>query len=388
MKNFIKYLFLPIFKKIIFKKKHILIVNYFNSSFSKNVLISYITPPFLTKGEIKHTNYYEATIAANIFYKLGYNVDIISHDNTSINDFSKYSVIYGMGTPLENYFKNNHTKKAIVIFYSTGFNPQVSNHLCTERLYNIFEEKKILFYSSCRIVEETRCFTEKFSDAIIVLGNQIAKNSYLREFGNKKLYNLNAFPLNKNIIDLSKKNFLESKTNFLWFGSAGKVHKGLDLLFDIFINRTDINLHVCCDLDNEDTFWNYYLPLIKNNNNIVLHGYVDSNSIQFQEILLTCGALLFPSVSEGGSPSIITVCSNSGIFPIISKNSSIDIECNGMFFEDLTKVEIESKINLFLRYSDIQLEFFSYEILEYFKKNYSKEKYTMELMGIINEITK
>jgi len=41
------------------------------------------------------------------------------------------------------------------------------------------------------------------------------------------------------------KNYAQTRNNFLWLGTDAFVHKGLDLLIDVFSKRDDVVLHIC-----------------------------------------------------------------------------------------------------------------------------------------------
>ena len=51
-----------------------------------------------------------------------------------------------------------------------------------------------------------------------------------------------------------------------------------------------------------------------------LAKYID----KFEEILLSCSFAIFPSCSEGGCPSTLTVIGNGGLIPIITKETTIE----------------------------------------------------------------
>src|SRR6476660_4324137 len=91
------------FNKI--KKEENLIVNYYRTNYSKNVLISYITYPFKNDCNYYHQNYFTAHLIAESFSGRGYNVDIIDfNDELSLLDYNKYSIVFGFGHNLENSF--------------------------------------------------------------------------------------------------------------------------------------------------------------------------------------------------------------------------------------------------------------------------------------------
>ena len=92
--------------------KNSFLSNVYNTNFEKTVLISYLLDPFIIDEDpTEHTNYKECLSAGLVFHELGYNVDVVHLDDKSFNNYDKYSIIFGMGDPLENYFYQSSNKK-------------------------------------------------------------------------------------------------------------------------------------------------------------------------------------------------------------------------------------------------------------------------------------
>jgi hypothetical protein len=118
---------------------------------------------------------------------------------------------------------------------------------------------------------------------VIVLGNDFVLKTYTDYDTEKseRYKNLNAFYYDINNTDLNKKNFKEAKKHFLWFGSTGSLHKGLDILIEIFSNRNDIILHICGMNKNENNFIKFYEQNFNKCKNIINHGFVKIKSKNF-----------------------------------------------------------------------------------------------------------
>jgi len=227
IKNYLPFI-LKIFK---FYKKRNKIKNYFKTQHSKNALLSYITKPF-RKGEyFTHTNYFEAMSHAKILNELGYNVDVIDYDYHGEIDFSKYDLLVGFGDAFQKYFEFSK-KKVKTIYYGTGMHVCHQNHATLKRLKDVYLKKVLWLGNSTRYVE--KCWTHQtyLVDAMIVLGNEVCVESY-KKFYDGKIFNIPA-PFYK-VIDawklLQENNLGKS---FIWFGSSGLIHKGLDLVLDYF----------------------------------------------------------------------------------------------------------------------------------------------------------
>ena len=94
-------------------------------------------------------------------------------------------------------------------------------------------------------------------------------------------------------------------------------------------------MHICGDLEVEKAFYSHYKPIIDSSANITHHGFVDVASESFKTILKGCVFVVFPSASEGNSPSVLTCMANGGLIPIVTKNADIDLSGYGICIEDL-----------------------------------------------------
>ena len=361
------------------------IKNYYNTNYTKRALLSYIVYPFRYRMKNTHTNHYEAITWGKILDELGYQVDITQYDDKSI-DVSNYDVICGFG---EVFFRCIYTAdcRAKMIFYSTGRENCLQNYETLKRIKNVHEKKGVWLGESSRFVEKSYTSVSITSDAVISLGNDICADSY-------KKYNDNVFQLDapiykvldyKYIIQNKKSDF---QKHFLWFGSSGLVHKGLDLLLNYFSTRDDIFLHICGNIYYEKDFIKTYEQELFQKENINVYGFVDIKSEKFEEILKQCGFVIFPSCSEGGSPSVLTCVGNGGLIPIITKETTIDTGFD-IWIENLDEEAIAKAVEKALLYSENNIKKISNQVGEYVLNKHSMENYYKNLKNIIeNKIIK
>ena len=336
--------------KIRISKTDKILRNVFNSNFQKNVLISYLTEPFIKGINNSHTNLTECFMAAEIFHELGYLVDVIYLDDTESDiDYSKYKVVYGQSIAFEKSFLSKDTGKIKKIFYSTGTNPFYFQKVSGRCVYDFYKKTGLMLPESGRMFNSVGPIQTICSDAIIVLGNNFSKNTYKEVNSLLDCYSLNLFYFDVYDIDLSKKEYSKAKKHFLWFGSSGLLCKGLGLCIDIFSQRDDIVLHICGSSIYETKFWDYYRPIVNDSKNIIDHGFVDIKSDMFQQIMNTCAFALFPSVSEGGAGALLNVMANGGLIPIATKGCSLDIDEFGFVIEEVSYQNVERAINDALR---------------------------------------
>jgi len=360
------------------------ITNFYKKNYIKKALLSYITGPFKKGVKESHTNYFEAITWGKILDELGYQVDVIDFNYFSKKiKIERYDVICGFGEVFENYIYTLNAK-AKTIFYATGIHNCWQNHVTLKRLKDVYKKKGIWLGESSRYISKFYSSHVSYADAVIALGNHICAESY-------KPYNKNVYQLDapffrtfdyKDIIKSKKEDF---NKHFLWFGSSGAIHKGLDLLLDYFVKRDDIYLHICGNVKNEKEFCRIYSKELFNTKNIVYHGFISVDNHKFKEILQQCGFIVFPSASEGGSPGVLTCIGNGGLIPVITRETTIDTGYE-VWVEGLNERYIDKAINKCLSYNKnnlIELMYKNGEIVCY--RNNVKQ-YEQNLRNILKRI--
>ncbi|GHX87720.1 TPA: hypothetical protein RSW75_003498 [Vibrio cholerae] len=327
MKVVLLKLMVKVYANLFRKKK---LNNVLNAQSQKKVLLSYIQQPFIMRKyglvSFKHTNFDEALAIADIFDSLGYRVDVIDYNCESKIDYSQYDIIFGFGEPFQRSFSSS--KKLIRIFYGTGMNVNVQNANAMLRLYDFYSKHSIWLPSSVRYVSKQWALQYSFSDTILALGNQYCADSYRKFTLKSEVYQIPSFYYQRHdaafMIEERRKN---NSKDYLWFGTSGAIHKGLDLILNYFIeNDTEQTLHVCGLVEQEHDFFQLYKDKIETNKNIQYHGFIDIDSREFLEILLKCAFIIYPSCSEGGSPSVLNCVGNGGLLPIITRETTIDVD--------------------------------------------------------------
>lgn len=384
MKKILKKYIPPFLKKILLNYiNNKIIKNYFQTEYKKLALLSYIIIPF-KKDSFSHTNYYEAQTWAKVLYELGYNVDIINYDNTRNIDLSKYDLICGFGDVFQRYFEGKDYK-AKTIYYGTGMHVCHQNNASLSRLKDVYKKRGVWLGKSARFVEKTWTHQTTLVDGIIALGNEVCAYSY-RKYYDGLVYSLPApFYQTQNGEQIIKKRDISSMKQFLWFGSLGLIHKGLDLCLEYFSQNKDMVLHICGPIENEKDFSNVYKKELFATSNIQTYGFVDIKSKEFETILSKCSFVIFPSCSEGGCPSVLTAIGNGGLIPIITKETTIktgyQIWIDSFDYEGIDKTIKQSQKLSFKEIKEKQ-----YKNLNFVRKNHTQEIYYKKLKEYIRGI--
>lgn len=372
IKKFIK-------KKLVRKIKTPFVKN-INLDLTKNqkrVLISYINY-FSTanlNSKISHTNLLESIQIINVFKEFDYIIDVAycnSEESLEFLKVEKYDIIFGFGKVFREISKLNPLAQKII--YVTENHPELSLRNELERNIYFYERtgKNIPLRRSGVYYNETDF---ENVDYAIIMGEKTPFEKY-----SFKKYNI--FPtgfLNKNYI-FKNRDTDNSKKNFLWLGSNGAIHKGLDLLIEVFKNYPEINLHIC-GFNQEEKYLK--IPKLEN---IINYGRIDIQSQEFLKLVDRCSYIILPSCSEGFSTSIGTGMLHSMI-PLVCKDTGFNrLDDKVILFGDY-KIEYlkEKIINLSLK-KDEELQELHEKVYLYARNNFTIEDFTEKFRNIIKGI--
>jgi glycosyltransferase involved in cell wall biosynthesis len=312
------------------------IFNVFNTSNTRTVLLSYIRDVFETEGaasQQRHTNRYTTWIIADVLRESGYNVDVINYNEIIRGDLSRYDFVIGLGKSPELFLNQRISGTGSkVIWFGTGCNPFFSNPETIRRVGDFYNHTGKVLLNSSRYILEDWPLQHELADWIILHGAAFAKSTYRKD----RITAIDGPVFIQHAISRSEEELQQSKASYLWFGNGGAIHKGLDLVIESFRKNPDLKLHICGDLNLEPEFYNYYKQVLQEENNIFYHGFVNVNSQDFADILKSCAFVVYPSASEGNSPSVITCMANGGLIPIVSANADVELNNYGLLIESLT----------------------------------------------------
>lgn len=362
------------------------IINHFHTRYQRNALVSYVTYPFGTRNPLVHVNVLESQQIASAFHELGYNVDIVDHDDHGALPYDKYDIIFGLGSPVVNSFWSRH-KPIKVISYLPGMHNYVSNLATLRRVEDVYQKRKVWLLSSSRFVPQDWTSIACISDAVIALGNQAVLDSY-RQYTSKPIYMVPATFFE--VVDykqiVSSKDFKAAAKRFLWFGSSGLVHKGLDLALEVFSELPELDLHVCGPVSGEPGFSSCYRKELYETASIHTHGYVAIDSGLFRDLLLKCGFVILPSCAEGGGSSVLTVAGNGGLIPVVTRESSVHVGDFGLKIGALSQAAVRDAVLKASALSSDEIERRSHESGAYFTENHSVARYATRLRAALGEV--
>lgn len=354
--------------------------NVFRRSFSKRVLVSYITRP-LYFNSINHSNNFELNTIINYFDRSGYMVDVVNHFQVMRN-MNQYDVIFGFGQSVEHYI-NFYFKRAFLIYYSTGMNFCYANTSTIKRLKETYIRTGEYFFDSIRYTSAPTFFQVMLSDVLISLGNISSLNTFKTQRNDEMFFLQAPFHQTQDPYYIIENRNEASKMQFLWFGSGGAVHKGLDLLLEYFVCHPDLILHICGDISSELNFLDYYHDELYKAPNIIYYSFVSIKSSRFTDILLSASFCIFPSCSEGGGVSVLTAVGNGGLVPIVSMESTIQTG-NEILIKQLNSEGVSAAIEVARLMTFEEIVQRQKKNLEYVRNNHHSKFFMTNLSTILD----
>ena len=164
------------------------------------------------------------------------------------------------------------------------------------------------------------------------------------------------------------------------------IHKGLDLLLEVFKNNPDLHLHVCGPIDNESEFKTCFYDELYNKRNINAYGFVDLRSDTFAHLMKTCAFVIFPSCSEGQATSVVNVMGNGALLPVVTKESGIDINEYGIEIKGCNPKDVELAVVAADRLTVDDVRKRSFSCGEYISQHNSIDMFSKTLKDILTKV--
>lgn len=286
-----------------------------------SVSISYITWPLCDGWDSPkargHTNAFEVVAIAEAWRDLGFRVEACNYNERSYQPPEDCVVAIDLHSNLERW-EDKLPPECVKILHATGCHWRIHNKAELDRIAALQRRRGILLQPRRQVAPSRAA---EIAEQITVLGNEYTIETYAY-FGKP----ITRIPISSAYeFEWPKdKDFEEAKRRFLWLGSYGMVHKGLDLVLEAFAGMPDLHLTVCGRPEKEPDFFDAYKKELTQLPNITLRGWVDPASPDFKDIAATHGTIISPSACEGGGGAVIH-CMHAGLLPACSPEASIDL---------------------------------------------------------------
>lgn len=339
----------------------------------KKVLICYIDYNDLTNNIEKSpqsTNIMEAFLIIKAFMELDFCIDVCDAKQIfSERDMPHhyYDCIFGFGRSYR--FSRKYNPQAECIEYYTEAPFEYSLRKEKERM-EYFNERHKCNYS---LLERTGNFYEagdEFECNYIICMGSVSLFDKEKE-AKKGIDIYRIYPSGFYNSEYKLKLDNKKQNEFLVLASSGFIHKGYDLMLEIFRNHPEWELHFCGNA--LDVYCKEYK--IKKPDNVINHGFVRIESNEFIDIINNCYYQLMFSCSESSSTAVLTGMRH-GMIPVVMENLGFE-EMNDVvvtlkdFHIDYLERQLEEAANR----SNVYLDEFSKKVYAFSKDRFSLETF-------------
>lgn len=346
------------------------------------VVISYLTWPFkygINPIRMRgHTNAQEVVEMANSYLELGFRVEICDWGDRKYCPPKDAKIAIDLHSNLDRW---KLPEECLKILHATGAHWLFQNRAELERLEALRIRKGVVLHPN-RLVQPSRAAEE--ADYIVVLGNEFTAESF--DFTGKAIVRV---PISS-AYEFSypqERDQEKARRKFLWIGSYGMVHKGLDLVLEAFAGMPELDLTVCGRPEKEDDFFRLYEKELKNMPNIHFQGWCDMGSPEFAEIARSHASVIYPSCSEGGAGSVIH-CMHAGMVPICTRESSIDLMDFGILIKQGSVKEVQVACTKFSEMSAEDIEIRARKSYNHVRKIHTHDQFAINYRVFARQIAK
>jgi hypothetical protein len=347
------------------------------------VLLAYILDPFQHQHEkpisTSHTHHGESMLIAETWRKLGYDVDVIDYRNHEFIPRKDYDFFVSARTYLETIGKRLNPECVKIAHLDTS-HYATNNHATHKRMLDLQRRRGLSLPGSARMVEPNRAI--EHANYGVVLGNKITLDTY--RYAEKPLYPL-VVPIVSHFPWDADKSFHACRNRFLWFGSGGMVHKGLDLTLEAFSDMPEMHLTVCGPIEDEKEFSSTYYKELYQTSNIHTVGWVNITGANFLQIAKNTVGIVYPSCAEGQAGAVVN-CLGAGIIPITSLESGICVDNFGTVLKDCSVENIRSAVQNVAALPKEELAKLSHRAWKYATTHHSHDAFKVAYENIVQAI--
>ena len=304
---------------------------------------------------------------AETYCERGFRVEVVDWDNVRYVPPSDCRIAIDIHGNLERWH-DILPSNCLRVLHATGSHWLLWNHSELSRLQGVRDRHGSALLPR-RQVEPTR--SAEIADQIVVLGNNYTMDSFA--FTGKPCVRV---PISSAYEFLwpTGRDFDVARKRFLWLGSYGMVHKGLDLALDAFSQMPELHLTVCGRPEKEQDFIRVYRRELKDTPNIHLHGWMDMATSAFSEIARTHASVIYPSSAEGGAGSVIH-CMHAGMIPLCTAEASVDLGDFGVHVASGTVDAVVKACRAVAQLSPLDVEVRAREAYEHARREHTRDKF-------------
>jgi glycosyltransferase involved in cell wall biosynthesis len=341
-------------------------------------VLSYLTDCFgADPAAHYHSNRWECRAIARAFTDAGFRVEAIDHAERRYRPPDDCAALIDIHSNLEH-LAPQLPAAAKKILHATGANWLFQNRAELARLAALRDRRGVSLPPR-RQVTPSRGI--EIAGLATTTGNAFTIETFA--FARKPMHRI---PVSSTYTQdwPAEKKIETCRAHFLWLGSHGLVHKGLDLVLEAFAQTPGLNLTICGPVSAEPDFAAEYrrelaLP------NIRVQGWIDTHSPAFRELLASHVGVVYPSCSEGGGGSVVT-CLHGGLIPIVTREASIDLENFGFALREAGVAAIVEAVERVATLPAAELNLRSRAAWEFARRQHTREAFEKNYRLFVRDV--
>lgn len=351
---------------------------------SRRALLSYLVHPFsISPGApdfLTHINIWHAQEIVRVLNRIGYSVDVIDYRDAGFVPQGSYDLFIGHGGINFESIVQQLSQATTVIYFATGSYWKFHNEQELARLAGLRERRGVELPPD-RLIEDSEEGALRAAHAVVGIGNEFTRATYTSA-GFSPVAMMNGTSLVCDHREHQDKDFESGRDHFLYFAGYGPVHKGLDLLLDVFAG-IEQHLWICTKMDR--SFEEAYSTELHSCRNIHLIGWIQPRSSRFFQLVDACNYVILPSCSEGQAQSVVE-CMNHGLIPVVSRQCGLDVNDYGVLVDPCTSEELASTVRTLSSTSASLCQRMSMKARQAATAAFSQEAFTANMRTAIEQM--
>ncbi|MDD3180111.1 MAG: glycosyltransferase [Opitutaceae bacterium] len=289
------------------------------------VVLFYLTDPWKYPEQRErhyHTNRWECATMADTFLEAGYAVDVVDYQAKHYRPPSDCVIAIDSEHSFGN-FAAQLPADCLKIYHAPTSHWLHWNPAELRRLAAIRDRRGVALRPRRQLPPNPGI---EIADLATYVGNRFTAETYT--FAGKPMHRIPISTVAREDVFPSR-DIDRIRQRFIWFGSVGLAHKGLDLALEAFARMPDLELTVAGAISLDRDFVAAYDRELNHTPNIHNLGWIDVTAPSFQKLMRDHLGVVYPSCSEGGAGSVIC-CMHSGVIPVVTYEASIDTENFGI----------------------------------------------------------
>lgn len=346
-------------------------------------LVFYTMTPFIYPGAIvdAHEAYWMSFAIANMLLEMGYDVDLTDWDTAELRPSRRdYDLVFDIHGNLERLAPELPASCKKILHLTTSY-WEFNNTQAEERSRDL-ERRRGMYIAPARLLTPSNGI--EIGDHTSLIGNSFTLGTYPVGYRSA----ICALPQSVACTQsFYQRDMVMVAKNFVWVGGSGLVHKGLDLLLDVFKELPDYTLSIFGPVQSDPAFVALYEKELFHLPNITCYGKVDLQGGVFQKVARNSLGMVYPSCAEGSSGAVVN-CMHQGLIPLVSRESGVDVPVAESILRSSSVECIREAVLRVSMLSPQELSDWSHETWKYASTHYTRpvflERYREFLTSAIN----